>query len=338
VIRTRSFQSLLFIVIGLLGLGAATRASAATGGYPYADAVCSVRPQGDGSCSSSTWTLNGSSADPRGYVYRNCTSYVAWKLGQGGYTMPRGAGNANNWDDFFRARRVAVNGTPAVGAIAQTDAGDFGHVAYVEAVGNGTVTVSEYNVPFPYGTYHTRIVTANSFVYVHVHDIPPPTTTTPPRRQSDSTVTVRADFNGDSRSDVVLVTPRGPSGLNFVPLLSNGSTDFTHGGLWFNTGSDYTLDQVKLAAGDFNGDNKSDVLLVTPRGPTGPSYPAAQAAAAGYLAHAAHQLGLHGKDMPRWATSTLLGDFALDAGWRQVGHRVTTVRWQGGQMVPLATD
>jgi ABC-type branched-subunit amino acid transport system substrate-binding protein len=69
-----------------------------------------------------------------------------------------------------------------------------------------------------------------------------------------------------------------------------------------------------------------------------PSYPAAQAAAAGYLAYAAHQLGLTGEDVPQWATSTLLGDFALDAGWRQVGHRVTTVRWQGGRMVPIATD
>jgi hypothetical protein len=30
----------------------------------------------------------------------------------------------------------------------------------------------------------------------------------------------------------------------FVPLLSNGSA-FTHGGLWFNTGTDYTLDQIR---------------------------------------------------------------------------------------------
>jgi ABC-type branched-subunit amino acid transport system substrate-binding protein len=67
-----------------------------------------------------------------------------------------------------------------------------------------------------------------------------------------------------------------------------------------------------------------------------PSYPAAQAAAAGYLAHAAHRLGYAAKDLPGWATSTLLGDFALDAAWRQVGHRVTTVRWQGGRMVPNA--
>jgi ABC-type branched-subunit amino acid transport system substrate-binding protein len=66
-----------------------------------------------------------------------------------------------------------------------------------------------------------------------------------------------------------------------------------------------------------------------------PSYPAAQAAAAGYLAHAAHGLGLVRDDVPGWATSTLLGPFALDAAWRQTGHRVTTVRWQGGRMVPV---
>jgi hypothetical protein len=31
----------------------------------------------------------------------------------------------------------------------------------------------------------------------------------------------------------------------------------------------------------------------------------------------------------------LLGDFALDAAWRQIGHRVMTVRWQGDRMVPI---
>jgi ABC-type branched-subunit amino acid transport system substrate-binding protein len=67
-----------------------------------------------------------------------------------------------------------------------------------------------------------------------------------------------------------------------------------------------------------------------------PSYPAAQAAAAGYLANAAHRQGLVAADLVRWETSTLLGDFSLDAAWRQIGHRVTTVRWLGGRMVPIA--
>jgi ABC-type branched-subunit amino acid transport system substrate-binding protein len=65
------------------------------------------------------------------------------------------------------------------------------------------------------------------------------------------------------------------------------------------------------------------------------SYVAAQAAAAGYLAHAAHRRGLAAETVRRWTTSTLLGDFALDDGWRQVGHRVRTIRWQHGRMVPV---
>ena len=62
---------------------------------------------------------------------------------------------------------------------------------------------------------------------------------------------------------------------------------------------------------------------------------AAQAAAAGYLAHAAHHRGLSAETLGQWRTSTLLGDFALDAGWRQVGHRVRTIRWEHGRMVPV---
>jgi hypothetical protein len=42
------------------------------------------------------------------------------------------------------------------------------------------------------------------------------------------------------------------------------------------------------------------------------------------------------QDLMQWATSTLLGGVALDATWRQVGHRITTVRWRNGRMVPIA--
>jgi ABC-type branched-subunit amino acid transport system substrate-binding protein len=69
-----------------------------------------------------------------------------------------------------------------------------------------------------------------------------------------------------------------------------------------------------------------------------PSYVAAQAAAAGHLALAAHGLGLAPGDLPGWRTSTLLGDFALDRTWRQVGHRVATIRWRDGRMVPAGLD
>jgi hypothetical protein len=64
-----------------------------------------------------------------------------------------------------------------------------------------------------------------------------------------------------------------------------------------------------------------------------PSYVAAQAAAGGYLANAARDRGLSADDLLEWETSTLLGGFALDRGWRQVGHRMTTIQWRDGQMV-----
>jgi ABC-type branched-subunit amino acid transport system substrate-binding protein len=66
-----------------------------------------------------------------------------------------------------------------------------------------------------------------------------------------------------------------------------------------------------------------------------PSYVAAQAAAAGYLADAAHRRGLAAETLRQWTTSTLLGNFALDDGWHQVGHRMRTIRWQHGRMVPV---
>jgi hypothetical protein len=62
---------------------------------------------------------------------------------------------------------------------------------------------------------------------------------------------------------------------------------------------------------------------------------AAQAAAAGYLAYASHERGLSADDLLEWKTSTLLGDFALDTNWRQVGHRMTTIQWRSGSMIPL---
>lgn len=66
-----------------------------------------------------------------------------------------------------------------------------------------------------------------------------------------------------------------------------------------------------------------------------PDYVAAQAAAAGVLAFEAHRLGLRPGELRAWRTSTLLGRFALDRSWRQVGHRVRTIRWQGGRQVPV---
>jgi surface antigen len=118
----------------------------------------------DGNCSNTPYS--GECFDQWGYEYRNCTSYVAWKLSQRGYNMPFGIGNANNWDNYYTGR-VAINGSPAVGAIAQTDAGGFGHVAYVEAYNATSVTVSEFNWAGT-GAFDLRTVPIGTFQYIHV--------------------------------------------------------------------------------------------------------------------------------------------------------------------------
>jgi surface antigen len=77
---------------------------------------------------------------PRGYYYKNCTDFVAWRL-----NLPRGLGNAVDWRNRLG---WATTNDPAPGDIAWWDghtAGGFGHVAYVVEVINGKARLEEYN-------------------------------------------------------------------------------------------------------------------------------------------------------------------------------------------------
>lgn len=62
-----------------------------------------------------------------------------------------------------------------------------------------------------------------------------------------------------------------------------------------------------------------------------PDYVAAQAAAAGYLAAEAHRRRYQHHQLNRWKTTTMLGSFALDQSWRQIGHSPTTIQWRHGR-------
>jgi surface antigen len=156
-----------------------SRALADDGGYPWSGAICqatgTVGGDAEGFCANDNWTVNGALFDMWGYNYRNCTSYVAWRLSQNGYTMPYAIGDARAWGGYFANHGVTVNSTPAVGAIAWESGGD--HVAYVAAVGSGTVTVDEYNEHFQpgeptwgNGDYDARTVATSAFQYIHVDD------------------------------------------------------------------------------------------------------------------------------------------------------------------------
>lgn len=84
----------------------------------------------------------------RGYGYRNCTDWVAWRvsdLSSGSITVPKGLGDAKDW--YANSPTSEQKSTPAAGDIAVSTSGTYGHVALVESVSaDGTqMTVSEYN-------------------------------------------------------------------------------------------------------------------------------------------------------------------------------------------------
>ena len=94
--------------------------------------------------------------------------YCTWGVKNWKPTLPNNWGNANQWDDSARAMGIAVNGTPAVGAIAQTDAGGWGHVALVVGVNGNTVTIQEMNGNYVLFSVQTRSTSASEFNYIHL--------------------------------------------------------------------------------------------------------------------------------------------------------------------------
>ena len=111
--------------------------------------------------------------DPWRYYKCQCTSFVAWRinerLGVDFHNQYRGVnwGNAGTWAAAARRTGVRVDSTPVPGSIAHTDAGQFGHVAWVAAVDGDRVTVEEYNYAAP-ERYGTRTVSKSAFNYIHI--------------------------------------------------------------------------------------------------------------------------------------------------------------------------
>ena len=88
--------------------------------------------------------------------------------------------NANRWGPDARAHGFAVNSTPAPGAVAWSNAGTYGHVAYVQDVIGSSVHIEEYNHDGT-GHYSSRVVPASSFSgYIHFKDRPSSPPPTPP--------------------------------------------------------------------------------------------------------------------------------------------------------------
>lgn len=106
------------------------------------------------------------------YEWGNCTYWAYAMRLWAGDPIPTSWGNANTWDDRARNDGYVVDNIPTVNAVFQSDAGKFGHVAYVIKVdaANGNWTISEMNYPT------LNVVTQRTFAksaaayYNFIHD------------------------------------------------------------------------------------------------------------------------------------------------------------------------
>jgi surface antigen len=188
-----------------------------TGGYPYWDR----QPDLQGGCDEAV--------DEWGFCYRECTSYVAWKLNASAngtfFTNRMGGGrwgNASNWASNARDLGYTVNSSPSVGSIAWFS---YGHVAYVERVNsNGTVEVSEYNyhtrtAPHTYGRRTLNASDVSAFIYVSQSTPPsvPQQTTNPyplptfPNNTANTTPQTTRPTQAPSTSTVQVLSVSGIS-------------------------------------------------------------------------------------------------------------------------------
>ena len=122
--------------------------------------------------------------DEWNFAYRQCTSFVAWRLNSANgvpFSNQYGGidrwGDAGQWGASARKLGIRVDTVPEVGAVAWSGPGyggasEFGHVAWVSQVlDNGYVVVEEYNAGWA-GSWGVRTVPANQFQgYIHVKDI-----------------------------------------------------------------------------------------------------------------------------------------------------------------------
>ena len=89
-----------------------------------------------------------------GYPYGYCTYFVATKR-----AVPNSWGDAKRWLSSAKNAGYATGSTPAVGAIVVTAESWWGHVAFVESVNGGSITISEMNAR-GWGVTSTRTISA----------------------------------------------------------------------------------------------------------------------------------------------------------------------------------
>lgn len=113
---------------------------------------------------------SGTASTANTYDYGYCTFWSAQRRIEVGKPIPNTWGNANTWDTGALFSGYTVDHTPEQYAIIQTDAGDLGHVAFVEKVeADGKWTISEMNAK-GWDIVSSRTFTkeqANNYNFIH---------------------------------------------------------------------------------------------------------------------------------------------------------------------------
>lgn len=107
--------------------------------------------------------LDGKAGTGHKFPYGYCTWYVAQKR-----YVPWG-GNAGTWLYNAKARGYKTGKSPAVGAIMVSSESWWGHVAIVESVGKGTITISEMNYKGWAKTSKRTISTSNRVIKGYIY-------------------------------------------------------------------------------------------------------------------------------------------------------------------------
>ncbi|WP_145465291.1 LysM peptidoglycan-binding domain-containing protein [Staphylococcus haemolyticus] len=105
------------------------------------------------------------------YDWGQCTWHVFNRRAAIGKGISTYWWNANNWDNAAARDGYRIDGNPTVGSIAQSDAGYYGHVAFVErANSNGSILVSEMNFSASPGILTYRTIPAyqvRNYKFIH---------------------------------------------------------------------------------------------------------------------------------------------------------------------------
>ena len=122
------------------------------------------------------WAYAGQDSliDSWGMYNRECVSYTAFRVhqeylsGRSNRDMPYwgGSGNANQWDDNAISAGIPTDSNPTVGSIAISNAGQYGHAMYVEAVNGNQIYVQQYNQQLN-GQYSEGWRYTTGLVFIH---------------------------------------------------------------------------------------------------------------------------------------------------------------------------